>query len=432
MFENILATVSQIGTVDPVSLNGIGKLLLGFFSSIGSVGVAVILFTLIVKVIPLPLDVFSRFSTKKNEFIMQRMKPQLEKLKKQYANNPQLYQQKLSAVYKKEGYSMFGACLPLLVSLVFFWVVFAAFQSYSRYAVVENYNEVVKSYNAVVQTEHDAEGVNYAEGTENYRVIAADFAENTPAYNEIAARFAPGTDEYKKIEDAYKEGGEKYDAELSAEENFKNMEAAVEEAKNAALKAAISAKVEEAIGAKMNERADEIIDKASEAAKVRYNEVNSGFLWVKNIWVADSALSKAVPNADSFQKMTGTTVDATSYDLVTGKLDKDEVNGYFILPILCMLFSFLSQFIMQKLQKNQTDLQATPGQPNTMKMMTYVMPILFGFFALSYSGSFTVYMIVSSVYSTLTTLLINWIAGKVIAKKMAKKQQEQQPDYMKK
>ena len=82
VYSTLLA-VGQIGEVTAKNLNWIGKLLIKLFTSVGSVGIAVVIFTLIVKAIVLPLDIFSRASTKKNEFVMKRMKPQLDKLKKQ-------------------------------------------------------------------------------------------------------------------------------------------------------------------------------------------------------------------------------------------------------------------------------------------------------------------------------------------------------------
>ncbi len=329
-FSHILA-LSPAKPVTPDELNWIGDLLVKLFNTVGYVGVAVILFTLIVKLITLPLDIYSRVSSKKNELIMKRMKPQLEKLKKQYAGNPQLYQQKLSAVYKKEGYSMFGMCLPLIVSLIFFGVVFGAFRDYSKYAVAENYNHMVTAYNAVI------------ENPEN--------------------------------------------AQLSDEE---------------------------------------LLDKAQTAAAEVYKQEKSSFAWVKNLWVADSPLQKEVPTAAKFKELAGkkAAADSTEYDLVTAKLDKKAVNGYFILPVLCMAFTFLSQWIMQKMQKNQTEMQAVDGQPNMMKWMSVIMPIMMGIFALNYSSAFTIYMIVSSLYATLSNLIINAVATKVLVKKMGNVQTE--------
>ena len=105
-------------------------------------------------------------------------------------------------------------------------------------------------------------------------------------------------------------------------------------------------------------------------------------------------------------------------------MNKKQVNGYFILPILCMALSFLSQWLMQKLQKTQNEVQAMDGQAATMKMMNIIMPIMFGVFSLSYSSAFTVYMIVSSLYSTLSTLLLNLIITKVLTKKYGNVQAE--------
>lgn len=328
LYSTLLA-VGQIGEVTAKNLNWIGKLLVKLFASVGSVGIAVVLFTLIVKVIVLPLDIFSRVSTKKNEFTMKRMKPQLDKLKKQYANNPKLYQAKLSAIYKKEGYSMVGMCLPTLVSLIFFWVVFAAFRAYSSYAVAVDFNKSVQAYNEVVTAQQGSEL----------------------------------TDE-------------------------------------------------------------EIKDLAATAAAAAYKENMSGFIWVKNIWVADTSFKKSVPTKSEFESLTGAKIDETDYNNLTAKMDKKQVNGYFILPILCMVLSFLSQWLMQRLQKTQNEVQAMEGQASTMKMMSIIMPIMFGVFSLSYSSAFTVYMIVSSLYSTLSTLLLNFIITKVLTKKYGDVQAE--------
>ena len=89
----------------------------------GDVGLGVILFTVILKVITLAPDVFSRVSMKKNALKMEEMREDLEKLQKQYANDKVKYQQKIAALYKKNGYSAFSACLPTIITLVFFFIV---------------------------------------------------------------------------------------------------------------------------------------------------------------------------------------------------------------------------------------------------------------------------------------------------------------------
>ena len=76
-----------------------------FFASIiywlvGIVGVVggVVLFTLLLKLVTFPFDYVSRASMRKNSVKMEEMRPELEKLQKQYADNKDLYNQKMMAV----------------------------------------------------------------------------------------------------------------------------------------------------------------------------------------------------------------------------------------------------------------------------------------------------------------------------------------------
>ena len=135
---------------DSVSMNWIAKLINGLINAIGIVGVCVVVFTLILKLITLPLDVYSKASMRKNSLKMEKMRPQLEKLQKQYANDQQMYNAKIMELYKKNGYSMLGACLPLIVSLVVFMLVLNAFNSYSRYTDLQVFNQMANDYSAAV------------------------------------------------------------------------------------------------------------------------------------------------------------------------------------------------------------------------------------------------------------------------------------------
>ena len=154
---NLLANLSQgvlgygIKSIPEIQLNWIGTVIQWLIEGIGIIGVGIIVFTLILKTIVLPLDIYSRIKTKKQSLIMEKMRPQMEKLQKQYANDKNLYQQKVMELQKKSGYSMFSACLPMIVSLVIFIVVFNAFSTYSQYATLESYNDMVRDYNSVVE-----------------------------------------------------------------------------------------------------------------------------------------------------------------------------------------------------------------------------------------------------------------------------------------
>ena len=57
---------------DSVSMNWIAKLINGLINAIGIVGVGVVVFTLILKLITLPLDVYSKASMRKNSLKMEK------------------------------------------------------------------------------------------------------------------------------------------------------------------------------------------------------------------------------------------------------------------------------------------------------------------------------------------------------------------------
>ena len=146
---NLLTLLSQVpvsvydGNLQNVPLTGITKLvanIIEYFSFGGYIAVGILIFSLLLKILPLPLDIYSRVATKKNALRMERMRPELEKLQKQYANNKELYSKKMMALYKKEGYSTFASCLPTLFTLVFFIVVISAFTQYSTFAKIEVFN----------------------------------------------------------------------------------------------------------------------------------------------------------------------------------------------------------------------------------------------------------------------------------------------------
>ena len=115
-----------------------------------SIALGVVLFTLLLKVITLPFDYVSRASMRKNSVKMEEMRPELEKLQKQYANDKALYQQKMMALYKKNGYSMFGACLPTIITLVIFIVALNAFTSFSHFQNKQYFYNMANEYNNVV------------------------------------------------------------------------------------------------------------------------------------------------------------------------------------------------------------------------------------------------------------------------------------------
>ena len=88
-----------------IELNWLGHIVRAIIEWVGPVGLGVIVFTLILKLITTPFDVYQRIKMRKQSLIMRNMKDDLEKLQKQYANDKQTYSMKMMELQKKNGYS---------------------------------------------------------------------------------------------------------------------------------------------------------------------------------------------------------------------------------------------------------------------------------------------------------------------------------------
>ena len=109
--NNVLATAITVwGDTYNISLNFIGQLISLLIGAIGIVGVGIIAFSVILKLIVLPFDVYQRISMRKQNIKMKENQERMAKLQKQYANNKDLYNQKVMELYKESGINMFSSC----------------------------------------------------------------------------------------------------------------------------------------------------------------------------------------------------------------------------------------------------------------------------------------------------------------------------------
>ena len=91
---------------------------------VGNWGVAIILLTLLVKLVLYPLSSASY----KSMANMRRVAPQMKRLQERYAGDRQKLSQEMMGLYKKEGVNPLGGCLPMLLPMPIFialyWVLF--------------------------------------------------------------------------------------------------------------------------------------------------------------------------------------------------------------------------------------------------------------------------------------------------------------------
>ena len=83
-------------------------------------GWAVILFTLVIRLVLMPLDIKSKRSMKN----MSKLQPQLEALNKKYAKDREKLNQKTQELYKKEKINPLSGCWPILIQIPVFFSLY--------------------------------------------------------------------------------------------------------------------------------------------------------------------------------------------------------------------------------------------------------------------------------------------------------------------
>lgn len=134
-----------------------GWILLQLYKPIGNYGIALILFSLLIKLILLPLSIKSKKSMMK----MSRLSPRLKELEAQCGDDKQKYQLAVTKLYKEENVSMTGGCLwsliPMLILIPLYYVV----RQPLTYIMGLNADEVTQIVNIVTAHGIEIDTANY-------------------------------------------------------------------------------------------------------------------------------------------------------------------------------------------------------------------------------------------------------------------------------
>jgi YidC/Oxa1 family membrane protein insertase len=85
-------------------------------------GIDIILLTILIKIIFYPLSVKSYKSMKE----MQKLQPQIAKLKEKYKGDKQKVNQEMMEMYKRKGVNPMGGCLPMVIQIPVFFALYKA------------------------------------------------------------------------------------------------------------------------------------------------------------------------------------------------------------------------------------------------------------------------------------------------------------------
>lgn len=348
------------------------KLMLSLNEGIGTFGWTVVAFTIILRLILSPLDLWQKLIARKNAKAMERMKPQLAVMQEKYKDDKQRMQQEQMALYKKEKYSMMGMCLPTIVTMVVFFIVFAGFRQMVGYQFALDYRNSYNVFETAITAQ--IEESNYTDINGDGKLTLDDIPKD-----EAGAAFY--NDAVDKAQSAV------YDSYYANEQTEKRSFLWI---KN---------------------------------------------IFVSDTWSKAVPDFATVTGQSGFatSKLTGITID--EYNTVMGKVlgtggwgKNGSWNGWLLLPALSIVLSFLSTKLLSKAQgtppvaekRDENGKKIKDASQNSMKMMQYMMPVMMGVFALMYSGAFALYMFTSSASAIVFQLTFN-IVARIVDKSKEKK-----------
>lgn len=287
----------------------------------GNFGLAIVLFTILMRLALLPLDLKSKASTKK----MAEIQPEIDKINKKYKNDPEMKNQKMMQLYKKHKINPLGGCLPALLQLPIFFALFAALRAIANIEIEKFYVDLINHYNAGIGSVLQDFIINVQEsGRDLSQTLSMLF--NNPSGNTL-----------------------EHLNEIGGAEN-----------------------VQVLIDAVKNITTQQAMDFLRSSQYSSYQ-----FLWIKNIWIADSPYKDIIGRSITF--------------LGAGW------NGLFILAALAGLTSYIQMKY------------ANPGAQNEqMSSYSKIFPIMSIWFTSVSTAAFGVYWVTSNIFQIIQQAIYNW------------------------
>lgn len=99
----------------------LGYFLGWLYDIVGSYGIAIVIFTIVVKICLYPLYAKQMKST----VGMSKLQPKMKALQNKYANDKEMLNAKMAELYREEGINPMGGCLPMLIQMPIIFGLFA-------------------------------------------------------------------------------------------------------------------------------------------------------------------------------------------------------------------------------------------------------------------------------------------------------------------
>ncbi|HZJ57957.1 MAG TPA: YidC/Oxa1 family membrane protein insertase [Clostridia bacterium] len=302
----------------------------GINSVVGNFGISVILFTILTRLALLPLDLKAKASTKK----MGELNPEIQKINEKYKNDPDKKNKKTMELYQKHGVNPMGGCLPMLLQLPLMFAMFAALRAISSAQLEGFYVDLIRFKDSAIGPVLD----NFVKGIENSAAIKQNVGDV------LTSLFS-------------NPNNERLITQLGEVVGKTDMTTIVDAIKNISTPQALDF--------------------------LKTSESSLRFLWIKNVWIADSPLRDIIGRTIPF--MEGGWFGAW--------------NGLFVLSGLAGITSYLQ---MKLTSPSGGDNQQTKG-------MGAIMPIMSVWFTSMYTSAFSIYWVTSNIFQIVQQLIYNRI-----------------------
>ncbi len=454
---------------------------------------AIIFLTVVIRIIWGIIDTYSKYNQQKMNAVQQKMQPELEKLKAKYEKTPELLNQKQNEVYKRYyGKSYYTGCLVMLIvmalNLVIFFTLFSGLNTMASFNIDSSYNNLKFSYANTLNViddyfdgnYQDADKLAYFEDYQSLGIVIETLEDSSQTislvkyqrdgedfvldeYGNKVIEEVLNTTEYKTdfgyietktntvdgvtiteekaitsndyiisiintIFPTYGEGEEEGSKEIILIENYQQLD----EEGNALLDEEGNLVVQDLY---LSTAVQEV---SMNFVIENYEENKDSFLWIENYWLADSPTVQSIISYDNLVAQIGSENIESGEDIIYNSFMLDlqdargRVNGYYILPILCVLVSTLSILLnnLYTKRKSKKEGKEPVKQQGAAKWLQIIIPVMLGIFALFYNSVFAIYMLTGQVVSTIILPLQLLIVDKLTNRK--KKDDVQTVDYSRK
>ncbi len=359
-------------------------------------GLALIIFTLITKLITVPFQV----KQQKNTARMAKFQPQLKKLQNKYGNNKEKYQEEMMKLYTEEGINPMGSCLPMIITMVFLFAIIGVIYAPLKY--VSNIGG-----NSFSMTSTTSQNITDAENLVKDTIIIAN-AMGDKTYVQLTEDEKEDIFKDKVLEEGAKING------FTLKSSSKNLDDAL---KN----------VEQVFSEYYPDDKDFtkfLLDKKKLSSQLytrpqllMFKISDNGYGEMFN--VIDDKINKELER-----------VDYTFFGIPLSEMPS-WTSLYLLIPVSSFLFQLILTFISQRYQKKNNPTANT--NMGGMNLVLYIMPLFSFYIAFKFPVGLGLYWTLTSFYSLIQTVVLNKIYTpekvEAMAERDAKKKKKKKGFY---